>query len=143
MSYLLDVNVLIALVDSRHVNHDAAHAWFAGISRWATCPLTENAFVRILSSPAYPTVDAIPATVVDTLRQLIEHPGHVAISDDVSLSDERLFDSSQIVSARQVTDVYLLGLAVRHGLALATFDRRLRAAAVKGADHASVVQIPA
>jgi predicted nucleic acid-binding protein len=53
---LLDVNVLIALLDRRHVHHDPAHGWFAAAQAngWATCPLTQNAVLRILGQPRYP-----------------------------------------------------------------------------------------
>jgi hypothetical protein len=53
---LLDVNVLIALLDQRHVQHEQAHGWFAAAQAngWATCPLTQNAVLRILGQPRYP-----------------------------------------------------------------------------------------
>lgn len=56
MVALLDVNVLVALFDPAHVHHDAAHAWFGEhcAQGWATCALTENGLVRVLSNPAYP-----------------------------------------------------------------------------------------
>lgn len=138
MSHLLDVNVLVALVDSAHLNHEAAHRWFASCARWATCPLTQNALVRILSDPAYPTVDATPAEVGAMLRELLGHPRHTAFDDDVSVADEALFDLRWVTSSRQLTDVYLLGLAVRHGARLATFDRRIPHAGVRAATAASI-----
>ena len=75
---LLDVNVLIALLDRRHVHHEPAHRWFAG-SRgpWATCPLTQNAVLRIVGHPRYPNSPGGPAKVSPVLRRLIAHPGHV------------------------------------------------------------------
>lgn len=143
MSFLLDVNVLIALVDSGHVNHDAAHAWLRPRVPWSTCPLTQNALVRIVSQPAYPTVQASPAEAVELLRRLVAHPDHRGIDDDVGLADLSLFDMTLILSSAQVTDTYLIGLAHRHGLRLATFDRRITADAIVGAAPDLLEQIPA
>ena len=141
--FLLDVNVLIALVDSAHVNHDAAHVWMAPGRDWATCPLTQNALVRILSNPAYPTVEATPSEVITTLSQLIGHPRHHAIAADVCLADRSLFAPEHIATAKTLTDTYLLGLAVKHGLALATFDRRIHAHGVVGATTGDICLVPA
>jgi uncharacterized protein len=138
LSFLLDVNLLIALVDSAHVNHEAAHSWFAGGRDFATCSLTENALVRILSNPSYPTVDATPAQAGEYLRAFREHPRHTSLPDDASLGDPTLFDLRAVAGSRQVSDVYLLGLAHRHGFRLATFDRRLSSAAVLGAPAALI-----
>ena len=140
MIYLLDVNVLIALVDSAHVNHEAAHAWFAPGRDFATCPLTENALVRILSNPSYPTVEATPAQAGEYLRAFRGHPRHTPLPDDVSLADSDLFDLRAVAGSRQLSDVYLLGLAEHHGCRLATFDRKLGTAAVLGAS-ASLVEL--
>jgi len=140
--FLLDVNVLIALVDSAHLNHDAAHAWFGAGPDWATCPLTQNGLVRILGNPGYGTVDASAAEVVGYLRALCQHPRHEAIADDVSLADKSLFDAGLVTGSRAVTDTYLVGLAHRHNMRLATFDRRLSAAAVIGAGPETIQQIP-
>ena len=131
---LLDVNVLIALFDATHVHHHAAHDWFAVHRRhgWATCPLTENGFLRILTHPRA-AVDDDPQTVRASLRRFCASAGHVFWNDTVSLRDERLFDPSVIVSHRQLTDVYLLGLARRMGGTLVTFDARIPLKAVKGA----------
>ena len=138
MTYLLDVNVLIALVDAAHLNHDAAHGWFGKGRDWATCPLTQNALVRILANPAYPTVEATPEEVMVVLRDLMAHPRHRAIDDDISVADETLFDASRIGSSRPLTDIYLLGLAHEHGMRLATFDRRILPNAVRGVTASAI-----
>jgi toxin-antitoxin system PIN domain toxin len=130
MTYLLDVNVLIALFDTLHVNHEAAHNWFArcGKQAWATCPLTENGFVRIVSHPRYPTVQATPAQAVARLTAFVQNSStHTFWADDVSLRDSALFVPDLVAGPGQLTDVYLLGLAERHGGKLATFDTRIRA----------------
>jgi len=134
MTYLLDVNVLIALIDPAHVQHDAAHDWFAahGKKSWASCPLTENGVVRIIGHARYPNSPGTPAAVVQLMAGLCALPGHVYWPDDISLLDAKKIDASRILSSAQVTDSYLLALACAHGGKLATFDRRLVVDAVRG-----------
>lgn len=134
MRFLLDVNILIALIDPAHVHHDAAHEWFAleGRGAWATCPLTENALVRIVGHARYPNSPGAPATVMPFLAGLRALPGHAFWPDDISLLDADKVDPARLLSASQVTDSYLLALACAHGGQLATFDRHLVADAVRG-----------
>ncbi|MDH2917898.1 MAG: PIN domain-containing protein [Sideroxydans sp.] len=133
MRYLLDVNVLIALIDSGHVQHEAAHKWFAeqGRHAWATCPLTENGLLRIVGNLRYPNSPGSPAAVVPLMVGLRALPGHVFWSDGISLLDTDKFDLERLLSASQVTDSYLLALAIANGGQLATFDYRLVTAAVR------------
>ena len=136
-TYLLDVNVLIALVDPMHVQHDPAHEWFARVGNrsWATCPLTENGLLRIVGHPRYPNSPGIPAAVADILAGLLVLSGHVFWPDDISLLDAERVETDQLLSHGQVTDSYLLALAYAHGGQLASFDRRLVVDAVRdGAD---------
>lgn len=130
--FLLDANVLIALIDPAHVQHDAAHEWFAGPGRqaWATCPLTENAVLRIVGHARYPNAPGSPAAVAPLMAGLCALPGHVFWPDDISLLDGQRLDAARLLNAGQVTDSYLLALACAHGGKLATFDRRLVADAV-------------
>jgi uncharacterized protein len=141
---LLDVNVLIALFDSGHVHHEIAHDWFADHHAfgWATCPLTENGFLRYLTHLRRP-VEEDRATVFASLRALCSSGPHEFWPDAVSLRDESLFDASAIVSSRQLTDVYLLGLATRMGGTLATFDAGIPLRAVKGATPENLTVIAA
>jgi hypothetical protein len=134
VTYLLDVNVLIALIDPAHVAHDAAHEWFGSIGHenWATCPMTENGVLRIVGHPKYPNSPGSPAAVAAIVIGLRDLAGHHFWADDLSLVAAPSVDPSQILTAAQVTDTYLLALAKAHGGKLATFDRRLSAAAVKG-----------
>lgn len=134
MTYLLDVNVLIALIDPAHVQHDAAHDWFAkqGKKSWATCPLTENGVVRIVGNVRYPNSPGTPAAVAQLMAGLCALPGHVFWPDSISLLEDTKIEASRILSSAQVTDSYLLALAVAHGGKLATFDRRLVVDAVRG-----------
>lgn len=79
MAYLLDVDVLIALIDPAHIQHDAAHKWFARVRKraWASCPLTENAVLRIVGDSRYPNSPGTPAAVAEVLTELVALPGHV------------------------------------------------------------------
>jgi hypothetical protein len=138
--FLLDVNVLIALVDPAHVQHDAAHDWFDRHARaaWATCPVTENGLLRIVGHPRYPNSPGTPAAVAELLAGLRALPGHSFWPDDISLLDARI-DSTRLLHPAQVTDSYLLALALAHGGQLATFDRRLVVDAVQGGAQALCV----
>lgn len=133
-TYLLDVNVLIALVDPTHTQHDPAHEWFA-VHRnngWATCPLTENGVLRIVGHARYPNSPGTPAAVVELMTAFRALPGHVFWPDDISLLDVERIDATRLLNSAQVTDSYLLALACKHGGHLASFDRRLVTNAVRG-----------
>jgi toxin-antitoxin system PIN domain toxin len=141
VTFLLDVNVLIALIDPVHVGHDAAHRWFEaeGAAAWATCPLTENGVIRIVGHPKYPNTPGSPAAVTGIVAGLRGLPGHVFWPDDISLFGANHVDPAHILTPGQVTDSYLLALAVAHGGRLATFDRRLSVKAVTGGKGALCV----
>ena len=131
---LLDVNVLVALFDPDHVHHDTAHDWFADShgDGWATCPITENGVVRILSNLRYSPTAEPSARIVMRLRGMCESRHHLFWADDVSLRDVHRFAETAPISHRQVTDAYLLGLAKQHGGRLATFDRTIPLETVHG-----------
>jgi toxin-antitoxin system PIN domain toxin len=124
---LLDVNVLIALVDPAHVQHDAAHHWFSRVGRkaFATCPLTENGLVRIVGHPKYPNSPGPPSTVLPALAAIRRLPGHRFWPDKLSIADETVFASRLLSSHTRVTDSYLLALAHAHRGRLATLDHKL------------------
>jgi hypothetical protein len=136
---LLDVNVLIALLDRRHVHHEPAHGWFAAFhaAGWATCPLTQNAVLRILGQPRYPNSPGPPAVVAPLVAELIRHPNHQFWPDALSLLTVGGVDPSRLLEAGQVTDTYLLALAVHHGGTLVSLDRRLAHSPVAGG-HAAL-----
>jgi len=121
--------VLIALFDASHLNHDAAHRWFGAAARqsWATCPITENGFIRVLSHSSYPSVHAAPNEVADRQSAFTRQRGHVFWPDDISLLTG-LDGGSQarLVGSQQVTDFYLAALAHHHSGCLATFDDSLQ-----------------
>ena len=142
---LLDVNLLVALFDPDHVHHDLAHNWFEDHREegWATCPTTENGFVRVLSNPAYATPAPRPRDVVERLDVFRRSGFHHFWPDQVSLADAATFNPALIRGHRQVTDVYLLGVAAKAGGRLATFDRSIPIGAVKGATKDSLAVITA
>lgn len=132
---LLDVNVLVALFDPEHIHHEPAHAWLAAnrSDGWATCPLTENGLVRILANAAYRPEPEPAARIVERLGAFRSSGHHHFWPDDISFCDEARFASGFPVRSRQLTDVYLLALAVRRQGNLVTFDRSIPASAVAGA----------
>jgi uncharacterized protein len=136
---LLDANVLISLLDADHLQHDAAHEWMRsdGSKGFATCPLTENACLRIMSQQSYP--GALPLQQVRAaLQSLRGHPAWRFWPDSISLcGDDVLSEKSPLVSTA-VTDVYLLALAVSKKSALITFDRRIAWQCVIGASEKSL-----
>lgn len=134
--YLLDVNLLLALADPMHVHHDRVHRWFGttGQHAWATCPITENAFVRVASHPHYPNRPGDSAVILGLLRQFCTHLGHVFWSDDASL--RTLLTPGAVFTHNHVTDVYLLGLAAMRGGKLATLDQHIVVSNVANGDNA-------
>ena len=142
MRALLDVNVLIALLDSDHSLHARATQWFAqhGPAGWASCPITQNGCVRIMSHPGYP--NPLPAAVV--MERLVEATSaevHEFWPDDISLLDVRLIDFARIHGPRQLTDVYLLALALRHRGQFVTFDGTVPLQAVRNADKGHILTL--
>ncbi|MGI8715240.1 MAG: TA system VapC family ribonuclease toxin [Solirubrobacteraceae bacterium] len=142
MRALLDINVLLALLDSDHVDHSSAHEWLEdGIANgWASCAITENGFVRIISQPRYPSPIS-PARAIDLLRRACDGGPHEFWTCDVSVLDARIVDGSRLHSPRQVTDTYLLALAVSREGCFVTFDRALSISSVMGAstEHLTVL----
>jgi len=137
MIYLLDANVLIALGDSNHPHRATALRLFehyATVEGWATCPLTENAFVRILGGSSYPGSPCSTLEARRILVSLLNAPGHQFWPDDLSLTDTRFFPALPV--SKHLTDLYLLGLAVKHGGCLATFDRHIDPALIPGGPNA-------
>jgi toxin-antitoxin system PIN domain toxin len=135
MRALLDVNVLIALLDADHTLHTRAITWFAehAPAGWASCPITQNGCVRIMSHPGYPNPLPVRA-VIDRLAEACAGSVHAFWPDDVSLLDKRVADPARIHGPRQLTDIYLLALAVKHGGRFVTFDAKLSREAVQRAE---------
>ncbi len=135
MRALLDVNVLIALLDADHIDHWRARDWLgAEIGHgWASCAITQNGAVRILSQPQYPSPVPV-AEAADRLHRATASSHHEFWSSEVSFLDRGLVDRSRVHGPRQVTDVYLLALAVHQGGRFVTFDGRISLEAVPGAE---------
>lgn len=142
MRALLDINVLIALLDGGHQNHDDARIWFLRNvgTGWASCPLTQNGCARILSQPSYP--NTIPTSVaLEKLATACASSHHTFWSDDVSLIDAKTAYTSRIHGPRQLTDLYLLALAVKNGGRFVTFDQGVVLGAVRRATAKHLVVI--
>ena len=144
---LLDVNVLISLLDSAHANHAASVAWFRGfalVEGWATCPITENGLVRIVSQVSYPNLRVTTAMAAQSLARLKSNfaDSYRFWASEVSIADDRVFDLNVLTGPRQTTDAYLAGLAFRKGGRLATFDKAIPWRAVRGAGEELVERIP-
>ena len=140
MRALLDISVLLALLDRDHVLHERGRQWFEEEVRhgWASCAVTQNGFVRILSQPGYPS----PVPTGSAMRLLAAATAaayHEYWPSDLSILDETVFDHARIHGPRQLTDVYLLGLAARHGGRLVTFDQTIALAAVPTAKPDNLV----
>lgn len=136
---LLDVNVIVSLLDSAHIHHEAAMKWFgiaAVIDGWATCPITENAFIRIVTQISYPNLRLTPALAAEALTRF--KAGFKGVyefwKDEISLADSKVFKLALVTGSRQTTDAYLAGLAFRKGGRLATLDGSIPWRAVRGAE---------
>src|SRR5882724_11670326 len=144
MRTLLDVNVVIALLDPDHAFHERAHSWWAAHvkSGWASCPVTENGVVRVMSNPAYsPGAGFNAGDLISRLRIFARQTNHAFWPDDISLRDETVFDVRRIHGSRQITDLYLLALSVRHKGKFATFDRGIPVSAVQAAKIGDLIVI--
>lgn len=134
---LLDVNVLLALLDSDHVDHDRAREWLDDEigGGWASCPITENGFVRVISQSRYPS-PVSPTEAIEVLGRACATSHHAFWPCDVSVLDAAVVDRSRLHGPRQVTDAYLLALATAHQGRFVTFDQSLSLASVPGATEA-------
>lgn len=140
MRALLDVNVLIALLDAGHLHHRLATDWLtAHITQgWASCPLTQNGCIRIFSHTAYP--NAVPAVqIAERLAQATAQEAHVFWPDSISLLEPQRLAWDRLLSSRQVTDAYLLALAVEQGGRFVTLDQHIPVAAVRNAEAKHLV----
>ena len=134
MRALLDINVLIALFDADHSSHQPAMNWFLKHARegWASCPITQNGCIRIMSNPGYP--NPLPVQlVIERLSEAVHQDIHEFWPDDVSLLEPDVVDPTRVHGPRQLTDIYLLALAIQHGGRLVTFDSGIPFAAVRKA----------
>jgi toxin-antitoxin system PIN domain toxin len=140
MRSLFDVNVLIALLDAGHSLHERARDWFKrhASDGWASCPITQNGCIRIMSSPAYANAMPIPA-VVERLSAASASELHRFWPDDASILDRGAFDVTRLHGPRQITDAFLLAIAVAHNGRFVTFDNAVPVEAVRHATPARLV----
>jgi len=139
---LLDVNVLLALLDSDHVHHRfARHRLEREIpAGWASCAITQNGLVRVMSQPRYPS-PVSPRVAIERLSEACANRHHEYWQCSISVLDESYFDFDRIHGPRQVTDAYLLALAVERQGRFVTFDRAVSLTAVRGATESHLLVI--
>lgn len=142
MRALLDVNVLIALLDSGHAQHRIALNWFVehAESGWASCPLTQNGCLRILAQPRYPRPLPMRA-VAERLGRFTDEAVHAFWPDGLSVLNPRHVNLERLHGPAQITDAYLLALAVEHEGRLVTFDDRIAIGTVPGATSDNLLRL--
>jgi uncharacterized protein len=142
MRALFDVNVLLALLQPDHAHHEDAQQWWAAnrTAGWASCPITQNGFVRIISQPRYPKPMTL-AVAIGVFAELIQTTDHRFWPDDISVLDAHHVDPTRILGPGQITDIYLVALAAKNGGRFVTFDRAISVAAVRGATDLHIVVI--
>ncbi len=141
--HLLDTNLLIALFWPSHVQHDKAMKWFAQHRShgWATCPFTEAGFVRIVSNPAFSRDAVQPHEAIQVLSANTAAKDHAFWADDLPFADAVGFAEGRLAGHQQITDAYLLGLAIRRKGILATLDRRIEALVDDDAQERKILEI--
>lgn len=144
MRALLDVNVLIAMIDDFHPHHNIAQAWAsAHVDGFATCPIVQNGVLRIMANPSYNSADGADSfsypSLFEVLQTSLKKVNHVFWPDKISLLNAECFNHDTIHSHKQLTDIYLLGLAVAHQGALVTFDRHIALSHVVGATKHNMI----
>jgi toxin-antitoxin system PIN domain toxin len=135
---LLDINVLVALLSQDSDSHGAAQRWFLHNARkgWATCPITQAGFVRIMSNPASSRHVIRPAQAIEVLEDTLKFPVHEFWKDDLSMAQATADFREHLTGHQQTNDAYLLGLAIGHKGRIVTFDRGIPAlASVAGLSH--------
>ena len=127
--YLLDTNLLIALLWPSHERHDAAVKWLTRhrAKGWATCPITQAGFVRIVSNPAFSRDAVQPREAIQVLSANTAAKDHAFWPDELPVAEAVAFTGVRLMGHQQVADAYLLGLAIRRGGVLATLDQRIAA----------------
>ena len=122
--------------------HAQALRWFAARAGdgWASCPITQNGCVRIMSHPNYPNPLKV-AAIMERLGEAIATDEHEFWPDDISLLDSRIADRNRIHGPRQVTDLYLLALAVHQGGCFVSFDPSIPRTAIRGAERKHLIAL--
>lgn len=141
--FLLDVNVLVALLWPRHTQHAAAEKWFRRNRRhgWATCPFTEAGFVRIISNPSFSRDCLKPADAVKLLRENTAADDHRFWAVDFPIEDVHARFSNRFISHQQVTDAYLAAIAIKRGGVLVTFDSGILELVENEGTHRTAIEL--
>ena len=141
MRHLLDVNVWVALLDEAHVHHIQALTFAQRLKvKIATCPIIENGVIRILNLPGYSRLG--PAgfeTVRNKLQQICTHLDHEFWPDEVSLRTESGINWSRVLGHNQITDIYLLALAVARKGCFVTLDHRVTLSTVNSSSSKNLM----
>ncbi len=138
MTSLLDVGVLISLLDANHEHHTAVMGWWSqNEAPWASCPITQNGYLRIVTQPKYANAISVHEAI-HKLTQAVSTTAHVFLSDDISLLNKQHVAHQHIQGSLQMTDIYLLALSVAHGARFVTLDTGISHGAVPQATDASV-----
>ena len=142
MRSLFDINVLLALMDPDHVHHERVRSWWERERGhgWASCPISQNGFIRVITQRSYTSSKPI-ADAIAILRRATSRPDHQFWPDDISILDGEAIDSGRLLGPTQLTDVYLLALSIRRAGRLATLDRGISTAAVRGARSEHLVMV--
>lgn len=144
MRSLLDINVIIALLDEEHIFHERAHNWWRNDQpkAWASCPLTENGVVRIMTHPSFSKYSRhTPREVIDSLSDFVSKTDHEFWSDTLSVRDKTWLAAENLHTGSALTDLYLLALAVKHDARLVTFDTNISLAIVNKAKALNLLVI--
>jgi uncharacterized protein len=141
--YLLDINVLVALLWTNHEQHQAAKDWHRSIQRggWATCPLTQAGFVRISSNPRVFPEAPSPAKAAEILQMNVKHPTHHFWKDEIGFAEAVAPFAGRFTGHQQTIDAYLVGLAIRKRGVLATFDASIAALVDDNSSHRKSLQV--
>jgi len=140
---LLDASVLIAMMWPAHAAHARVQHWLSkrGTEKWASCPMTQAAFVRIVSNPAFSPNALTPANALALLGSNLEHPGHEFWRDEIQLTEAVELAQAKPVGHQQITDAYLLGLAVHRKGKLVTLDRNIFALLAQKSEKRDLVVV--
>ena len=143
MVALLDVNVLVALAWPNHVHHTQAHRWFSARTPrdWATCSIVELGFVRVSSNARSVPAAVSPQEAAALLQRITALPDHRFWADDIRFAESPHVGRSRVIGNQQVTDAHLVGLAIRNGGRLATFDAGVCALVAPGISADAAVEV--
>lgn len=142
--WLPDVNVLVGWLWPRHQTHAAATAWMSSIRNeaWSTCPITEMGFLRIVTSPSFSPLAPRWKEAAETLHtETHKNPMHLFWPDSLPLLKIDQQFGSRIQGHNQITDAYLLALAMHHQGRMVTFDYRMASLAPKGSQEENALVI--